>query len=151
MEFDLGSLSTTVDAVSFDLPDIKNGGRAVKNINGDVVRWRIHSPDGEVMRAFERGLVQKQLDGINQKRGNIDDDLHLKAEDVEDQSFQRALVASAGWENLVDKNGNEIPFTPENAEGVLSFPGNRWIVEFVDNKARMRGNFLGATDPAPKK
>lgn len=130
----------------FDLEHFRNGSVVTNPANGQPVRLSLHSPDSEVMRAFETKVQQRTYDQLG-RTGRLEAD----AKETEKLSTEKSILALADWENLPDADGNPVPFSAETARNILSNPEYRWIRDFIEDKLRRRGNFPGSADRTPKK
>lgn len=134
------------DVVWFPLPNLKTGGDTTNPFSKQTVEWGIHSPDGKVLSEFTRKAEQRKLNKISAfaKRGSD----ALDAGELIAEGIDKAVAATAGWRNLPDKDGNDVPFSAETAREIYLNPKSRWIADWVVGLVNDRGNFAGRDEPA---
>lgn len=140
---DLNDLMPGAEPIWFTLThpatgaDVKSGGKPV--------RLAIHGSDSPAMVGFEREVQQRRLTQAG-RTGRV----NLTAEEIDAEATERATKAVAAWEwDGLTIDGKPAEFSPESVAAVVGKV--RWIRDFIDEKLRDRGNFIGVKAPAPKK
>jgi len=141
MKFDLPQIDTKSLADTGVLMTVTqfDGDEPLIAKNGEPVRIRLRGPDSDVYREFTRKQIQKRF-----ARGNDPKRLNeLDMEEVEKDSLDMLAAMTVGWENVLDTDGTEIPFSVEVARALyVSYPVVR---EQVDTFVANRRNFLRAS------
>lgn len=92
---------------------------------------KVRGDKSKVVQAFARNRIRAmQLREKVQKGKNKDTDLTI--EELEDMAIESAIVRIITWSNI-KKDGEEIPFTKENAEMVLR--EHDWIRQQIQENA----------------
>lgn len=138
------------DLAEVDTKSLSNGGvfMPVRRLNSDEplvakngkqVRIRLRGPDSDVYREFTRKQVQKRLARTNDpKKLN-----ELDFDEIESDALEMLTAVTVGWENVLDPDGKEIPFSPDAARALYAaYPVVR---EQVDTFVANRAHFLKAS------
>lgn len=128
--------------------DFSNLGTAAMANEGVVVELRhptertpmgayitVLGKDGTVFRRLERTQTNRRLTEAARTR-----DLALKAEEIEADRLDLLVACTKGWEGIL-KNGEPIPFSPENVRKLYTdYP---WVSEQVERAMGDRSLFIG--------
>jgi hypothetical protein len=100
----------------------------------------VHSP---VVKAFGREVLKemKMKEEAAKRRNKLPEDMTI--EEAEDFAVRAAIVRTISWQNI-GEDGQEIPFTKENAQRIyLKYP---WIREQVMEQSNDVFNFRHSGD-----
>lgn len=140
---DLMDLQTADAPVWFTLTHPSTG--ADLEHDGKPVRIALNSPDSPVMVAHERAVQSRRLTQAG-RTGRVT----LKPEELDAEATEHAAAAVAGWENL--SIGGSVPeFSAAQAKTLVAEPRLRWLRDWIEEKLRDRGNFIGAQAPQQTK
>lgn len=127
-------------------------------LSDDPVVKELIMPDGTKTGAFlhlvctdhpkyleaERKIQIRQLKKMADKGGNISfniKDLDAILDDNENVRIERATACVVGWDGITD-NGEDLSFSEDNLKSLLSGNRTRWIVDFINDFASDRANFI---------
>lgn len=139
---DLMDLQTADAPVWFNLTHPSTG--ADLEHDGKPVRISLHSPDSPTMVAFERAVQQRLMTQAG-RTGRV----NMTADEIDARATDHAAAAIAGWENL--SLGGIVEFSAPKAKELVAEPRLRWLRDWIEEKLRDRGNFIGAPARPPKK
>lgn len=101
------------------------------------VTIQVYGDDSQAVREYTRkqlkSLMRKQ--SFAQRTGKNQDP---SLDELEEMPIESAIVRTAGWSGFTD-NGEELPFTAENARKVYA---QLWIAQQVIEASRDLGNFI---------
>jgi hypothetical protein len=103
--------------------------------NGKPVRIKVLGPDSTVFRKLTRKMLRERMQAASAGK---------ELEDNVDEEQANALTAcTVDWENVLDREGNPVPATPEILKGFYrTHPG---IADQVDQFINQRQNFTMAS------
>ena len=78
---------------------------------------RIRGDKSKVVQSYVRKLVNEQLKKERVQKGKNQEPV-LNLEEIEDRNVESAVVRIISWKNIT-KDGQEVPFTKENATQIL--------------------------------
>lgn len=135
MSFDLKTLSVDPDNQQAVLPLLHpNTFAPLIDEKGKEVTITLHGPDSTPVKKARRKIQDKNLSQSAKKRK-----LSLSSEQLELQSLEILVAATASWNNL-SYEGDE-KCSPENVRKV--YENVPWIREQVDEFISERSHFLG--------
>ena len=141
MQFDLAAIDTkTLSDSGVDM--VIKGFESSEPLlakNGKAIAITLLGPDSAAYREFTRAQVRRRLTRMNDIAKANDIDL----EEIERDTLNLLVSCTLGWKNVLDTDGNDIPFNAENVRKLYtSYPIVR---EQVDSFVSSRVNFLKAS------
>ena len=143
MQFDLAQVDTkTLAETGVDMPVKSLDGKPLVARNGEQVAITVLGSDSNKYRSLTRTQVRKRLDQMAGGKQITEAEMDETEQDVLD-----VLVAcTVGWKNVLDTEGNAIPFTSDNVRKLYgAYPVIR---EQVDTFISNRANFIPASSQA---
>lgn len=138
---DLSELIPTAEPVWFTLTHVSTGADVMSG--GKPVRLLLNGPDSPKMLAQERKVQQRRLTQAG-RTGRVS----LTPDELDSEATEQAVTALAGWEwEGLTIDGSPATFSPEAAAKVVGQV--RWIRDWITEKLRDRGNFIGAPETTP--
>ncbi|CAB4130458.1 hypothetical protein UFOVP119_82 [uncultured Caudovirales phage] len=141
MNFDLDGIDTkTLSDSGVKMQVMKFGtSEPLKARNGGLVMLTVRGPDSDTYRQYTRAQVNKRL----QRQADERKAREVDFDEVDTDSLTLLVNSTMGWENVLDTDGNPIPFTKENCTALYrNYPVLREQVDaFISNRA----NFLKAS------
>jgi len=105
----------------------------VTNTEGKPVRIRLVGVDSPRFRNKQQEYMNRRLNRNKLKIGT--------AEQLESERIELLVACTIGWEGMI-RNGQDWPFSAENARLLYSEPSLKWIRDAVDEFVGERSNFL---------
>ena len=136
MEFAFDDIETkTLSDAGVDMPVKRLDGSPLRAANGGHVSLRMLGPDSAAYRRALRKQVRRRV--LRQDAGSVSD---ADFDEMEEDTLDMLAACTAGWKNVLDKSGAEIPFSQDNARILYTiYPVIR---EQVDAFVASRANFL---------
>lgn len=143
MQFDLAQVDTkTLAETGVDMPVKSLDGKPLVARNGEQVAITVLGSDSTKYRSLTRVQVRKRLDAMAGGKTITETDMDETEQDVLDV----LTACTVGWKNVLDTEGNPIPYTTDNVRKLYAaYPVIREQVDaFISNRA----NFIPASSQA---
>ena len=119
----------TVDTVDYDVKDHEG--------NKTGVTFTLAGPNHKVRKDWEYAQRRKML-AAARKTGKVDA-LDPEQQDADNLAYVgRAIL---GWQGFADESGQPVPYTPEEAQRLISPPEMKWLVDQIDRELGNAANF----------
>lgn len=128
---DLKALRSTSESIKMYLDNPVT--KEQMNQEGDPVLY-IRFINSKEVKAIQREAKNKLYQKLT-KRGSI------SAESEDRNQFEVVAACITGWENIT-MDGEDFPYTPDNARKLVMDPGFNWIFEQVLIEASDEKNFI---------
>jgi hypothetical protein len=101
----------------------------------------IMKPGTEANKLYFNAILKRSRSSMAAiRRGTVTERQIAESREKDRQLFPKFVVV--GWENVTDREGNQVPFTPDNCEQFLrALPD--WIFDDIRNFAADNANFFG--------
>ena len=141
MNFDLAAIDTkTLSEEGVDMGiKLMGSDEPLLARNGKPVTIKLLGPDSDTYRNISRAQLRKRLLRTNDAK-NLN---ALDFDEIETEALDLLAACVVGWENVLDTNGKDIPFSKDAARKLLeNYPVVR---EQVDAFVATRAHFLKAS------